>query len=447
MFSLEITFSDAPDDVETILIRRHKALIGSSAHAHVEIQDMQALNYDLRLSRDVGGKFRVAPISKTNNSSFSNILEGVYDGSGFFDLGKVKLNITALDSDLMLKESEPPDRAGVRVMRLANSNSSPSYPAIVVLGIEPIVMSFTPDSPVYIGSAKSCSLRLDASDVSPKHARVGYESGEFWVEDLGSSQGTYVNNSQISGRVSIKSGNAINLGKSITILGITSLEQLQQALNIEPNSRRTPALEERKYPVLISLSEVVRPARMVMPLDSVVNIGRDPQCDMWFGAPHVSRKHCSFTLSKMGSVSISDYSKNGTLYDEGILKKGDLVQIKDKAHAFDFGGGITLALCFNEKQEKQFIEAAGNANVFVGNERPDAVSPALQSGNRSGVYTRSGTYKRKAQNTSKVLEFVNNFILFYQSLTTRNKVAMYITLAAVIVVLVVFLNLILRLNF
>jgi pSer/pThr/pTyr-binding forkhead associated (FHA) protein len=447
MFALEITFADQPDDIETILVRRHKALIGASELAHIEIQDMQTLNYDLRLIRDISAKFRVAPISKTSNAALSNILEGVYERTGVFDMGKVKLNITALDSDLMLKDSEPTDRAGVRVMRMANSSPSPVYPALVILGNDPFVMSFTPDSPVYVGSAKGCSLRLDAKDVSPRHARIGYESGEFWVEDLGSSQGTYINSNQISGRISLKSGSSISIGKSITIIGISTAEQLQQALNLEPGESKSPSIEERKYPVLISMSEVVRPARMIMPLDSVITIGRDPQCDMWFGAPHVSRKHCSFTLSKTGQVSISDFSKNGTLYDEGILKKGDLVRIKDKAHAFDFGGGITLALCFNETQEKQYIEAAGNPEVFV--------RESTHSGERVGQYSiaqpellrNKSIGIRRPAHGNKISRFIYNLVVFYQSLSSRNRVALYITLAAVVVVLVVLLNLILRLNF
>ncbi len=446
MFALEITFNDQPGDVETILVRRHKALIGASESAHVEIQDMQSLNYDLRLIRDVGSKFRVSPISKENNTSISNLLEGIYDGTGFFDLGKVKLSITALDSDLMLKESEPPDRAGVRVMRLANSISSPVYPSLVVLGAQPFVMSFAPDSPVYVGSAKSCSLRLDDKEISPKHARIGYESGEFWIEDLGSSQGTYVNNAQISGRVTVKSGYAINIGKNTTIIGIKSSEQLQQALNIDPLNKKNISIEDRKYPVLISLSEVVRPARLVVPLDSNINIGRDPQCDMWFGAPHVSRKHCSFMLSKTGQVSVSDYSKNGTIYDRGILKRGELIQLKDKAHVFDFGGGITLAVCFNQIQEKQYIEAAGDLNVFNAQESELDSTNSSYSPSKSEMMHRAYPGLRKAKSSHRIVQFIYDFIIFYQSLSFRNKVALYITFAAVVVVIIVLLNLILRLN-
>lgn len=446
MFALEITFNDHPSETETILVRRHKALIGSSADAHVEIQDMQSLSYDLRLVRDLGRKFRVSPIPKASNVAFSNVLEGVYDGTAHFDLGRVKLNVTALDSDVMTKDGEPADRAGVRVMRLATSAEGPTFPALVVQGSEPIVMSFSPDMPVYIGSSKGCALRLDVSDISPKHARIGFESGEFWVEDIGSKHGTFVNNAQISGRVNVRSGAVIGLGKTTSIIGITSEDQLALVAT-QPGHNLRPA-EERRYPVLVSVSEVARPARLVIPIDGSVTLGRDPSSDMWLGAPHISRRHSAFTLNKTGNVSVTDYSKNGTAYDGGILKRGDLVQMQERAHVFDFGGDITVAVCFNEEQEQQFLDSGGDPQVFRHlNSSEDISMPQPGTVRSVSAPKLSASVMRRPKASSPSGEALSKFILFYQSLSRRNKIALYITGAAVVVVGVVLLNLLLRLNF
>lgn len=445
MFALEIIFSDQPYDVETLFVRRHKAVIGASESAHVEIQDMHDLNYDLRVTRDLARRFRVTPIAKAKNVSLPSVIEGVYDGQAFLSLGKIKINITALDSDLLLKDSEPPDRAGVRIMRLSGATSSPVYPALVVLGAEPVVFSFTPDTPIHIGSANSCILRLDSNEVSPRHARIGFESGQFWVEDIGSNQGTFVSGTQISGRVNLQGGLPIGIGRSSQIVGVVNEAQLQNAVKMQTGRELPVVAEERRYPVLISISEVARPARLVMPIDATVNVGRDPSSDIWLGAPHVSRHHSAFTLKKNGQVAISDFSKNGTVYDGGVLKRGDLVKVQDRAQVFDFGGGLTLALCFSEEQERKFISSAGDPNTFrdTDSQSPAYAQPAVT---RSRAI-RSTSLPQAGGINNRFKEFVNKLILFYFSLSFSNKIVLCITLAAVITVLIVLFNLIIRLNF
>ena len=447
MFALEIIFSDQPADAETIFVKRQRVLIGSSQSAHVEIIDMQELNYDLQLTRDFSRRFRVKPVPKAQNLTLPAFIDGVYEGHAFFDLDKLKLSITALDSDLLLKESEPPDRAGVRIMRLSSATPSPAFPALVVLGKNQTAISFAPDTPVYVGSAKSCALRIEGDEVSPKHARIGYESGNFWVEDIGSNQGTFVKESQISGRVNIASGTPINLGKSVSIVGVDSEFQLEQVTHYTGQKELQPMETAEKYPILMSVSEVARPARLVIPINATINVGRDPSSDIWLGAPHVSRHHCSFTLRKNGYVSVSDYSKNGTAYDEGVLKSGDLIQLIDKGHVFDFGGGITLALCFNEEQERSFIASAGDPATFVEIQKTGEGSVYDNKTSLSkNLAMQSAVYSRSLQVGHDSIGLFRKFSIFYQRLSPRSKLVLCITCAAVITILIVMFNLVVRLN-
>ena len=51
-------------------------------------------------------------------------------------------------------------------------------------------------NPIYIlGRATSCDINLADETVSSQHARIYYESSNWWVEDIGSSNGTYLNDS------------------------------------------------------------------------------------------------------------------------------------------------------------------------------------------------------------------------------------------------------------
>ncbi len=425
MFALEITFKDGVSQPEMIFIRRPQAIIGASDYAHVVVEDLKALNTQLRLVRDLGRKFRCKPLGGEGSSiELSSLLEGTYEGEATLDLGPVKIHFTSLDIDLILRESEPPDRAGVRVLRQACAAPPPLFPAVVVGGSNPMVVSFVPDQPIYIGRAKQCALRLDSSDISAKHARLGYEGGEFWIEDLGSTNGTFLNQQQISGRVNIPPGTPIALGREVTVMGITSDDQIERAHHSpsEPPKRDAPA---RKYPVLISVSEVARPARLVLTPGASVTIGRDPSSELWLGAPHVSRRHCKFAMNPSGLITVTDSSTNGTAHDSGVLRKGDSLEIVKDPKVFDFGGGITVGICFDEEQERRYVGVMGAADAFRPQEGSSAqIEPEPQDRVESGVVpnaTKAGGVK--------------DFMRFFSSLKKSGKIFVVVTLLALTSVL------------
>jgi pSer/pThr/pTyr-binding forkhead associated (FHA) protein len=363
MFALEIIFHDGVSQPEMIYVRRPQALIGASDVAHVEVEDLRELNCQIRLVRELGRRFRCLP-SGNVPPELAELPAHLFDGQAAVDLGPVKFFVTALDSDLGLRETEPPDRAGVRILRQACAAPSPVFPAVVVRSSTPMVVSFVADQPIYIGRSRQCALRLDSADISGKHARLGYENGQFWVEDLGSTNGTFVNEQQISGRVNVAPGVPIILGREISIVGVTSEDQITQVSLEQPApAERAPAIE-RTYPVLVSISEVARPAKLVLAPGHTVNLGRDPSSDIWLGAPHVSRRHCSVLLRDDESVVVTDHSTNGTGYDGGVLKRGQSLEFRGKPCVLDFGSGVTVALCFGEEQETDFVHAQGSTNSF-----------------------------------------------------------------------------------
>lgn len=446
MFALQIEFRDELASAELIFVRRPLFVVGASQQAHVEIEDMRTLNFQLHVSRELGRKFRCKPVALSPDVRVPELLEGVYEHRGQFDLGPVRLTVHALDSDLILKETEPPDRAGVRVLRQACALPGPLFPALVVPGEEPIVMSFVADNPIYIGKAKFCALRLDAPEIAERHARIGYEAGEFWVEDLGSTAGTFVNSGQISGRVNVPVGAPVTLGRSVTVVGVTAEDQLQRALHSAgAGSRRGPA-EERRFPVLVSVSEVARPARLVLPVDASLTIGRDPTSDLWLGAPHVSRRHCALKLSKSGTVVVSDHSTNGTAYDDGLLRRGDVLELRDKPKVLDFGAGVTLAICFDEEQEQQFRAAGGAGNSFkpaLAAGGPSAPTVHMQTppvfGNAVAATGQQGVIAATAARS-----MIEGWLGSFMTLTIQGKIVVAVAVFTLTTVLMVIMNLIIR---
>jgi pSer/pThr/pTyr-binding forkhead associated (FHA) protein len=365
MFSLEISFKDGVSQKETVMVRRPQALIGAQDVAHVVIMDMRALDYQIRIGKEIGRKFRVVIVPNQEGGGIqAKPLEGTYDEEVSLDLGVLDLKIISLDSDLILRDDETPDTAGVRVLRQSCGSPSPLFPAVVVQGAVPLVVSFSPGHPILVGRSKSCALRLDNAEISSSHARIGYEGGDFWVEDLGSTNGTFVENQQVSGRVDVPAGTPITLGRDIIIIGVTSNDQITRASrreNIAPGPR---ASLQTRYPALISVSEVARPARLTIPQGATLKVGRDQTSDMWLGAPHISRMHCTVGLTDDGEVVVNDYSTNGTRYDGGLLRRGDVLALAGKARVFDFGASVTLGICFSEEDERLFLESKGAPDVF-----------------------------------------------------------------------------------
>jgi pSer/pThr/pTyr-binding forkhead associated (FHA) protein len=62
------------------------------------------------------------------------------------------------------------------------------------------------------GRSTSADIFLDDVTVSRKHAEFVRDSGQFWVRDVGSLNGTYVNRERIE-QVALRSGDEVQIGK------------------------------------------------------------------------------------------------------------------------------------------------------------------------------------------------------------------------------------------
>ena len=63
-----------------------------------------------------------------------------------------------------------------------------------------------------VGREPSCPVWLDASGVSRRHARVRVEGDSATVEDLGSKNGTWLNDERITESMALRDGDRLQLG-------------------------------------------------------------------------------------------------------------------------------------------------------------------------------------------------------------------------------------------
>lgn len=75
---------------------------------------------------------------------------------------------------------------------------------------------------VVIGRGPECQIAIPDRSVSREHARVTANGGQFYLEDLGSKNGTHVNGNNLSGRHELKDGDEIQIAVSVKIKFIGS---------------------------------------------------------------------------------------------------------------------------------------------------------------------------------------------------------------------------------
>ena len=66
-----------------------------------------------------------------------------------------------------------------------------------------------------VGRAAGCGVRVDDVYTSGIHARVFRQNGSVWVEDLGSTNGTWVNAERIGTPVKIGKGDLLQVGGTV----------------------------------------------------------------------------------------------------------------------------------------------------------------------------------------------------------------------------------------
>jgi len=66
-----------------------------------------------------------------------------------------------------------------------------------------------------VGRAAGCQITVDDTFVSQLHARVFARDGRFLVEDLGSTNGTYLNRQKVAGPMVISPGDRLQVGNTV----------------------------------------------------------------------------------------------------------------------------------------------------------------------------------------------------------------------------------------
>jgi FHA domain len=130
-----------------------------------------------------------------------------------------------------MDDDSDPD-AGKRFQELTPQGEPPPPVQVVVQigqGRELLSRAFSPPEAV-IGRDSRCEVFIDNLAVSRRHARIGWEKGRFFVEDLGSANGTRLHGQPVR-FADLEIGDVIEIGKfRISLAGQRHLPGVQETL-------------------------------------------------------------------------------------------------------------------------------------------------------------------------------------------------------------------------
>lgn len=73
---------------------------------------------------------------------------------------------------------------------------------------------------ISIGRDPACDISLNDDAVSARHAQLSFHHGQWWVEDLGSTNGTRLNQSALATPTVLTTGDQIECGHTALIVSI-----------------------------------------------------------------------------------------------------------------------------------------------------------------------------------------------------------------------------------
>ena len=101
--------------------------------------------------------------------------------------------------------------------RAAKRQPRSSAPRSLVVTQGPLTGTSLPlrESGTVIGRNPECALVLDDDFASGRHARIFHRDDAWFVEDLGSTNGTFLGSQRLTGPVRVEAGSTLRIGKTV----------------------------------------------------------------------------------------------------------------------------------------------------------------------------------------------------------------------------------------
>lgn len=100
-------------------------------------------------------------------------------------------------------------------------HSRPSATLVVRQGPQAGMSFSISGNQVIIGREEGLDIILQDPESSRRHSRISWQGGDFVIEDLGSTNGTFVNGVQITGPQILSPGDSIGIGQTALVFQVS----------------------------------------------------------------------------------------------------------------------------------------------------------------------------------------------------------------------------------
>lgn len=111
-----------------------------------------------------------------------------------------------------------PSRGGTSKPGRGGGRSSGPRSLIVTAGALAGTRIALDGRPIMLGRADDSTLVLDDDYASTRHARISQSGNDWYVEDLGSTNGTWVERARITGPTPVRPGVPVRVGQTVVEL-------------------------------------------------------------------------------------------------------------------------------------------------------------------------------------------------------------------------------------
>jgi len=117
--------------------------------------------------------------------------------------------------DARTNKSAAPSRSsmGVRPGSVSTREPAAAHLAIVSGSLKGTTLPLG-DTSILIGRAATCTVVIEDDFLSARHCRVFPENGKWYVEDLGSTNGTFLGNQKVEDPVPFSIGERVRIGST-----------------------------------------------------------------------------------------------------------------------------------------------------------------------------------------------------------------------------------------
>ena len=101
------------------------------------------------------------------------------------------------------------------ISKISERPAHPHAAMVVIYGVELGRKYDLVDQTLVVGRSSKADIQIDQESVSRSHAQIVARDGVVTVEDLGSTNGTIVNDEPIEGSYQLRHGDLIKVGRTI----------------------------------------------------------------------------------------------------------------------------------------------------------------------------------------------------------------------------------------